>query len=227
MLFCYVNNFNTNNILVDSFPNEIFNKNRSNDFDNILLNRVIGRSREELSKLVKAVKILEDKVEKQEHLTTTNDFHTYQTESERSFEGVGNLDGLQKTIYRLLNDVQNQENQIRSSLNDIRQTIDDFEFSKMSNINEIQEIPGPSLRSNFNTASLPYRWWNRSMPCLPLLEHRKYSSGSQDSLTESFQVCYFTPKKKTPMSRKSNNQNSGYCIWVPHNKTGEVYCFRV
>lgn len=227
VLFCYVNIFNKNNILIDYFPNEIFNNNRSNDIDNILLNKVISRSREELSKLVKAVKMLEDKVERQEHLTITNDIHTVQTDSKKSFDDVGNLDRLQKTIYRLLNHVENQENQIRNSLNDIRQTIDDFELSKLCNSNDIHEISGPSFRSNFNTASLPYRWWNRSMPCLPLLEHRKYSSGSQDSLTESFQVCYFTPKKKKSLSRKLNTQNSGYCIWLPHNKTGEVCCFRV
>lgn len=164
----------------------------------------------------------------QEHLTLTNDFYTKKPETISPFDSISNLDHLQNTICQLLSDVQDQENQIRSSLNDIRQTINNFEFSKPSYIEETYEILGPSLRSNFNTASLPYRWWNRSMPCLPLLNRHKYSSGSQDSLSESFQVRYFTPKKhKKPIAKTSNNQNSGYCIWLPHKKTGEVYCFRV
>lgn len=173
---------------------------------------------------MKAVEILEDKVEMQERLKLTNDFYTEQLESKSSFDCVGSLDHLQRKIFGLLNDVQNQENNLRKSLNDIKQTINNFEFSKPTNTNNIQEIPGPSLRSNFNTASLPYRWWNRSMPCLPLLERHIYLSGSHDSLSESFQVCYFTPKKKKKsLPKMLNNQNSGYCIWLPYNKTGEVF----
>lgn len=188
-----------------------------------MLKRAINRSREELAKLVKAVEILEDKVEMQEHLKLTNNFYTKQLKSKNPHDCVDSLDHLQRTISGLLNDVQNQENQIKNSLNDMKQTINHFEFSKSSNINEIQEISGPSLRSHFNTASLPYRWWNRSMPCLPLLERHIYLSGSHDSLSESFQVCYFTPKKKkNSIPKIINNQNSGYCIWLPHNKTGEV-----
>jgi len=168
--------------------------------------------------------MLEDKVEMQENLKFTNDFYTEISESGNSFDGVGSLGNLQNTIFGLLNDVKSQETQIRNSLNDIRQTVNHFELSKFSNTRKIEEIPGPSLRSNFNTASLPYRWWNRSMPCLPLLERHIYLSGSQDSLSESFQVCYFTPKKKKkPIS--TNDQNSGYCIWLTHNNPGEVYCF--
>lgn len=159
----------------------------------------------------------------QEHLKSTNDFYTEKLEQKSSFDYTGSLDHLQKTIFGLLNDVQNQENQVRNSLNNIKQTINNFEFSKPSNTNNIQDISGPSFRSNFNTASLPYRWWNRSMPCLPLLERHIHLSGSHDSLSESFQVCYFTPKKKKKSIPKIlKNQNSGYCIWVPHNKTGEV-----
>lgn len=192
-----------------------------------MLNRAISHSREELEKLDKAVKKLEDKVELQEHLTMTNNFYTEKSESESSFDGIGSLDNLQKTIYKLFNDVQNQENQIRSSLNDIRQTINDFELSKTFNVKQIQETTGPSLRGNFNTASLPYRWWNRSMPCLQLLERPIYVSGSQDSLTESFQIRYFTPTKKKPESKMPTNQNSGYCVWLQNNKTGEVCWFYV
>lgn len=169
--------------------------------------------------------ILEDKVEKQEHLST--DFCTKKSESETetSCDRIGSLSNVQKRVYRILNDVQNQETQIRHSLSEIMQTIHHCGFPKNNNI---QEIQGPSLRRNFNTASLPYRWWNRSMPCLPLSERHVFVSGSQDSLTESFQICYFTPKKKKKsVSRMSKNQNSGYCIWLSHNKTGEVYCFRV
>jgi len=188
-----------------------------------MINTAISHSREELAKLVKAVEILENKVEEQEHLT--NDFRTEKSESESSSDGVGSLDNVQKKIYRLLNDVQTQENQVRHSLSDIMQKINHCGFSKTNNI---QEIQGPSFRGNFNTASLPYRWWNRSMPCLPLSERHIFLSGSQDSLSESFQICYFTPKKKKKsVSRMSKNQNSGYCIWLPHKKTGEVYCFRV
>lgn len=184
-----------------------------------MLSRAISRSREELAKLVKAIEILENKVEIQKYK---------KKELKGSFDGFGSLDHLQKTIFELLHDVQNQESQIRNSLNDIKQTTNNFEFSKMSNIKEIQKIRGPSLRTNFNTASLPYRWWNRSMPCLPLLERQIHLSGSQNSLIESFQVCYFTPKKKKKsMSKLSNNQNSGYCIWLPYNKTGEMYYFRL
>lgn len=168
--------------------------------------------------MVKAIEVLEDKVEIQEN----------KKKLRRSFDGIESLDHLQKTIFGLLNNVQNQESQIRNSLNDLKEIINHFEFPKTSNIKEMKEIPGPSLRSNFNTASLPYRWWNRSMPCLSILEHQIHSSGSQESLTESFQICYFTPKKKKKsISKMSNSQNFGYCIWLPLNKTGEVYCFRV
>lgn len=192
-----------------------------------MLNRAISRSREELSKLVRAVEILESKVEKQENLKVKSDL-LKKSGSKNTLDSTGSLDHLQKTIFGLLNDVHNQENQIRKSLSDIMQTINHSEFSKIDKIKEIQEAPGPSLRSNFNTASLPYRWWNSSMPCLPMLERHKHVSGSHESLSESFQVCYFTPKKKKKsISRMSNNQNLGYCIWLPHNKTGEVYCFRV
>lgn len=188
-----------------------------------MINTAISNSREELAKLVKAVEILENKVEKQENLT--NSLQAEVLESESSSNGVGSIENVQKRIYRLLNDVQNQENQIRHSLNDIMQTINHCGFPKSDNI---QEVQGPSFRSNFNTASLPYRWWNRSMPCLPLSERHIFLSGSQESLTESFQICYFTPKKnKKSVSKMSKNQNSGYCIWLPHNKTGEVCCFRV
>jgi hypothetical protein len=188
-----------------------------------LINTAISNSREELAKLVKAVEILENKVEKQENLT--NCLEAEVLESESSSNGIGSIDNVQKRIYRLLNDVQNQENQIRHSLNDIMQTINHCGFPKSDNI---QEVQGPSFRSNFNTASLPYRWWNRSMPCLPLSERHIFLSGSQESLTESFQICYFTPKKnKKSVSKMSKNQNSGYCIWLPHNKTGEVCYFRV
>lgn len=174
------------------------------------------------------MEILENKVEMQEKLRFANDFYTEKLESESPFDGVGSLDNLQKTIVGLLNDVKSQETQIRNSLNDIQQTLNNLELSKISNIKEIEVIPGPSLRSNFNTASLPYRWWNRSMPCLPLLERHICLSGSQDSLNESFKISYFTPKKKKKsFSKISNDQNSGYCIWLPHTKTGEVYCFRV
>lgn len=160
----------------------------------------------------------------QENLTLTEDFSKKKTEPENSKNCVSSLDQLQKTIYQLINDVQNQENQIRNSLDDIKETINHFEFSKTPNKNEIQETAGPSFRGNFNTASLPYRWWNRSMPCLPIPERHIYLSGSQDSLSEAFQVCYFTPKKKKSIS---NDQNSGYCIWLPHDNTGEEYCFEV
>lgn len=171
---------------------------------------------------------LENKVELQENLALTNSFYIDNSGSESSFDGFGSLDHLQKNIYHLLNDVQNQENVIRNSLNDIRKTINDFEFSKNFNAKQIQDIPKTSLRGNFNTASLPYRWWNTSMPCLPSLEHRINLSKSQDSLNESFQIRYFTPKKKTKsVSKISMNQNSGYCIWLPNNETGEVYCFQV
>lgn len=186
-----------------------------------MINTAISHSREELAKLVKAVEILENKVEKQEHILTNN-FQTEKSDSESSSDGVGSLDNVQKKIYRLLNDVQNQENQVRHSLSDIMQKINYCGFPKP------KEIQGPSFRGNFNTASLPYRWWNRSMPSLPLSERHVFLSGSQDSLSESFQICYFTPKKKKKsVSRMSKNQNSGYCIWLPHNITGEVYCFRV
>lgn len=192
-----------------------------------MLNRAISRSREELAKLVKAVDILESKVEMQEYLKLTSD-STQKSESIYSFDCTGSLDHLQKTICGILNDVHHQENQIRKSLGDIEQTINRSEFPKINQIKEIPETPGPSLRCNFNTASLPYRWWNSSMPCLPLLERHKHVSASHGSLTEPFQVCYFTPKKKKKsISRMSNNQNMGYCIWLPHNKTGEVYCFQV
>lgn len=160
----------------------------------------------------------------QEKIPLTIDFYKKKTESVNSMNSVGSLNQLQKTIYQLLNDVQNQENQIRNSLDDIKQTMNHFEFPKTTHKNEIQESPGPSFRGNFNTASLPYRWWNRSMPCLPLSERHVYLSGSQDSLSESFQVCYFTPKKKKSIS---NEQNSGYCIWLSHDNTGEEYCFEV
>lgn len=188
-----------------------------------MLNTAITHSREELAKLVKAVEILENKVEKQEHLT--NHFQAEKSESECSSGGINSIEYVQKTIFRLLNDVQYQENQMRHSLNDIMQTINHCGFQKSNNIKEVQ---GPSFRSNFNTASLPYRWWNRSMPCLPLSERHIFLSGSQESLTESFQICYFTPtKNKKSVSKMSKNQNSGYCIWLPHNITGEEYCFRV
>lgn len=161
----------------------------------------------------------------QEHLKFTNSFYPEKSESENSFDSVSSLDNLQKTISGLINDVQSQETQIQNSLNDIKQTLDNLELPKTS-MKEIEEMSRPSLRSNFNTASLPYRWWNRSMPCLSLLERQVYSSRSQDSIIESFQICYFTPKKKKKsVSTTSNNQNSGYCIWLPHDKTGEVYCF--
>jgi len=186
-----------------------------------LINTAISHSKEELSKLVKAVNILENKVEKQEYILT-QDFRTKNSDFENSIDGVGSLDNFQKRIYRLLNDVQNQENQVRHSLSDIMEKINHNGYPKFNNI---QEIQGPSFRSNFNTASLPYRWWNRSMPCLPLSERHIFLSGSQDSLSESFQICYFTPKKKKSISRKSKNKNSGYCIWLPQNKTGEVFCF--
>lgn len=159
----------------------------------------------------------------QQNCTLINDYYT---EKSKSFDCVGSLDQLQKTVHRLLNDVQFQENQIQNSLNDIRQTVKQFRFSKTPNLKNPKKIPGPSFRNNFNTASLPHRWWNRSMPCLPTPEHRMYISGSQDSLNESFQVCYFTPKKKKSVPRISKNQNAGYCIWLSNN-SGEVYCFRV
>lgn len=184
-----------------------------------MLSRAISHSREELAKLITAVEILEDKVKIQEYK---------KKESKRSFDGIQNLDHLQKTICGLLNDVQNQENQIRNALNDMKQTINHYEFHKTSNVKKIQEIPGTSLRNNFSTASLPYHWWNRSMPCLSILERQISLSRSQDSLTETFQICYFTPKKKKKsISKMSNSRNSGYCIWLPYNKTGEVYCFGV
>lgn len=170
---------------------------------------------------------MEDKVEIQEKLTLTCNLFKKKSESENSINGVGSLDQLQKTIYQLLNDVEIQEYQIRNSLDNIKQTINHYEFSKFSNTpnkNKNQDTPGPSFRSNFNTASLPYRWWNRSMPCLPLSERHVYLSGSQNSLHESFQVCYFTPKKKISIS---NEHNSGYCIWLPHDNTGEEYYFEV
>lgn len=223
MSFCYVNN------LIKKNNNEIFDNNRSNNFDNTAkcssLDTEISQSREELAKLVKEMKILEDKVNLQENNKLSNNIYTNKSQLlERSSYQRGNLYYIKKTIYRLLNDVQIQENLIKNSIKDIKQTIDYFELSNNLQNEKIQQIPGPSLRSNFNTASLPYRWWNRSMPCLPLLEHHKYISGSQDSLAESFQVRYFTPKKKKK-SKISNNQNSGYCVWLPYNKTGEVYCF--
>jgi hypothetical protein len=167
---------------------------------------------------------LEDKVEMQENLILTCNLNKKKSESENLINDVNSLDQLQKTIYQLLNDVQDQEDQIRNSLDSIKQTINYHEFSKTPNKDENQETPGPSFRSNFNTASLPYRWWNRSMPCLPLSERHVYLSGSQNSLHESFQVCYFTPKKKKSIS---NDHNSGYCIWLPHDNTGEEYCFEV
>lgn len=172
--------------------------------------------------------ILENKVEMQEQLKFTNDFYKNESRTECLFDSVGSLDNLQKTIFGLLNDVQNQETQIRNSLNDIKQTLNNLEFAKPSYSNRIEELPGPSLRSNFNTASLPYRWWNRSMPSLPLLERHVCVSRSQESLNETFKICYFTPKKKKKsISKMSDYRNSGYCIWLPQNKTGEVYCFRV
>jgi len=206
---------------LDYFSNELFSHNRSYYFDNKLINTAISHSREELAKLVKAVKILENKVENQEY-TLTHDFRTEKSDSESSSDGVSSLDNVQKKIYRLLNDVQNQENHVRHSLSDIMEKINHCGFPKTNNI---QEIQGPSFRGNFNSASLPYRWWNRSMPCLPLSERHIFLSVSQDSLSESFQICYFTPKKKKSISRISKNQNSGYCIWLPQNKTGEEYCF--
>lgn len=164
----------------------------------------------------------------QEHLKFANDFYREKSETECSFDSIDSLDNLQKTIFGLLNDVQNQGTQIRNSLNDIKQTLNNLELSKPSYLKKVEELPGPSLRGNFNTASLPYRWWNRSMPCLPLLERNLCLSGSQDSLNESFKICYFTPKKKKKsISKISDYRNSGYCIWLPHTETGEVYCFRV
>lgn len=157
----------------------------------------------------------------QQHFSIGNNFHT---EKSKSFDCVGSLDQLQKTVHRLLNDVQNQENRIQHSLNDIRQSVKQFRFSKTSNLKANKKTQGPSFRNNFNTASLPHCWWNRSMPCLLMPERQVHLSGSQDSLIESFQVCYFTPKKKKSVSRMSNNQNAGYCIWLSSN-TGEVYCF--
>lgn len=193
-----------------------------------MLNKAISHSREQLAKLVKTVKILEDKVDIQGNMDLANYIYTDKSQSIKLSKHNDNLYHLKKTIYRLLNDVQNQENQIQNSINDIKQTIDNFEFSKNVDNKKIEKNPGPSLRSNFNTASLPYRWWNRSMPCLPILEHQKYVSRSQDSLNESFQVCYFTPQKnKKSKSKIAKNQNSGYCIWLSYNKTGEMYGFEV
>lgn len=201
----------------------------TNSFHNSSLNIAISHSREELAKLVKAVKTLEDKVDIQKNIELKKDIYT--DKPIQIINRSNNLYHIKKTIYHLLNDVQIQENKIQNSINDIKQTIDYFELSKNIDNKKYGQIPGPSLRSNFNTASLPYRWWNRSMPCLRLLENHKHVSGSQDSLTESFQVCYFTPqKKKKSRSRISNTQNSGYCIWLPYNKTnktGEVYGFEV